>query len=505
MRTNTRALALALSLSAIAGAAQAQVSADISGEGSTEGASVSESSTVEPSASTPVDEGEAHASDPFMKRYRPTHLGFEMGLYAGGMWFNDEHNLQSLAVTSVRGHQRLFTGKEVGLRLGFYPASFLGIEAEGSAVFSETRTTSDKAMIWSLRGHAILQLPLYRLVPFVVGGGGVNAMKTDNSIGDDHDPMFYFGGGLKFAFNQYVSLRVDVRDWLSQKNKLLASTKNGDTVHALQVLGGLSVTFGRTPWSPAPPDMDGDGIPDRDDQCVNEPGPAPTGCPPPPDSDGDGIPDKDDPCPTEAEDGNPPETADGCPNKDLDADGILVPEDLCPNEPGIAPDGCPPKDTDGDGLMDPDDKCPNEPETVNNFEDDDGCPDEVPQKVKKFTGVIKGILFDSGKATIRSSSFPLLDDAVAVLKEYPTLRIRISGHTDSRGKHEKNMQLSWDRANSVKTYLENKGVEGGRVEVRGVGPDEPIADNKNASGRAQNRRIEFELLPQSQQQQPAAQ
>ena len=135
-------------------------------------------------------------------------------------------------------------------------------------------------------------------------------------------------------------------------------------------------------------------------------------------------------------------------------------------------------------------------ETRNNFEDQDGCPDELPVEVKKFTGVIRGIQFASGNAKIRKSSFPLLDDAVSVLKQYSTLRIRISGHTDSRGKLAKNQKLSEDRANAVKDYLVSRGVESSRVETRGVGPDEPIADNKTAAGRTQNRRIEFELLPQ---------
>ena len=146
--------------------------------------------------------------------------------------------------------------------------------------------------------------------------------------------------------------------------------------------------------------------------------------------------------------------------------------------------------------MDPDDRCPKDAETKNNFEDQDGCPDEVPEVVKKFTGVIKGINFDSGKAKIRSSSFPLLDDAVGVLKQYPTLRLRVSGHTDNKGKKAKNQKLSEDRAAAVKEYLVSKGIESTRVETRGVGPDEPIADNKTNAGRTQNRRIEFELLPQ---------
>jgi OOP family OmpA-OmpF porin len=445
-----------------------------------------------------MSEAETHASDSGIRRYRPTHLGAEFGIFGGAMWFPTNHNLESNdVVTNPDLHQKLKLGGELGIRAAFFPASFLGIEAEGGLVFTKTADTNDSAKVWLLRGHGILQLPLGRLVPFFLGGAGMEHIDAAGTLGKDTDPVYYFGGGLKFNFNRRIAIRLDVRDNFRQRNRINNSeVKNGDLLQKLEILGGLSVTLGRTPWSEAPPDEDADGIFDRDDQCPADAGPAPTGCPPPPDADQDGIPDRSDPCPTEAEDGNPPDAKDGCPNKDLDKDGIEIPVDLCPDQPGIAPDGCPPKDTDGDGMMDPDDRCPKDAETKNNFEDQDGCPDEVPDVVKKFTGVIKGINFDTGKAKIRSSSFPLLDDAVGVLKQYPTLRLRVSGHTDNKGKLAKNQKLSEDRAAAVKDYLTSKGIEGSRVETRGVGPDEPIADNKTSAGRTQNRRIEFELLPQ---------
>lgn len=445
-------------------------------------------------------EGEANASDSFMRRYRPTSLAFEAGLFGGVVFFPAEHNLQDLDVVVVNGHDELDTGIEGGLRLAFFPLSFFGAEVEGAMIFSNAKLAGDSATILALRGHGILQLPIARLVPFVLFGGSfLSLSSSDDSLGDDADPAMHFGGGFKFAFNKYLGLRLDVRDTLIQRNKLLPGVENGDLEHEVELLLGLSFTLGRTPWAPKPSDRDNDGTIDREDRCPNEPGPKPDGCPPPPpppDQDGDGFPDANDPCPTESEDNYPPDGNDGCPNKDVDADGIPIPTDLCPEQLGIAPDGCPPKDTDADGVMDPDDKCVAEPETKNNFEDADGCPDELPKEVQKFTGVIKGILFASGKAEIRPASFPLLDDAVQVLQQYPTLKIRISGHTDDKGKHDFNVELSANRAAAVKTYLLSKGIPDDRIQTRGAGPDEPIADNKNAAGRAQNRRIEFELLPQ---------
>ena len=213
-------------------------------------------------------------------------------------------------------------------------------------------------------------------------------------------------------------------------------------------------------------------------------------------ADRDGIPDASDPCPQEAEDGQPPNASDGCPNKDLDRDGILVPEDKCPTEKGIAPDGCPVRDKDADGITDDLDKCPDQPETKNGFEDADGCPDELPTAVAKFAGVIKGIEFDFGKATIRKGSNKLLDEAVKVLTEYKDLRVLITGYTDDVGERQTNLDLSEARANSVKTYLVAKGIDGSRIETHGAGPDDPIADNKTDKGRQQNRRIEFKLITQ---------
>jgi OOP family OmpA-OmpF porin len=160
----------------------------------------------------------------------------------------------------------------------------------------------------------------------------------------------------------------------------------------------------------------------------------------------------------------------------------------------VAPDGCAIKDKDGDGVLDEVDKCPDQPETKNGFQDADGCPDELPKEVAKFAGVIKGIQFDFGKATIRKESNKTLDEAISVLKQYAELRIMISGHTDNVGEAPKNIELSQQRAAAVKEYMVGKGIDTGRIETRGAGPNEPVADNATDKGRQENRRIEFKLL-----------
>jgi outer membrane protein OmpA-like peptidoglycan-associated protein/opacity protein-like surface antigen len=442
-------------------------------------------------------------ADDYWHQFRPTPMALELGIYGGAAFFSKEHNLQNLETIDVApaiGHQRLKTGFDVGVRAGFYPLSWLGAEGELGLIASQTKDTGDRATLWTYRLHAVAQYPAFRLVPFVlVGAGGMNLRSNVGALGKDSDPEFHVGVGVKYAILQSLSARLDFRDNFMQENRANPTIEDGDLVQNFELLLGLSFTLGRTPAeSVAPPrDSDGDGFLDPQDACLAVPGVAPNGCPAPVaapvDTDKDGIVDASDPCPTEAEDGAQPAPADGCPNKDADEDGVLLPDDKCPTEKGVAPDGCV-HDKDADGILDEVDKCPDQPETKNGFEDSDGCPDELPKEVAKFAGVIKGIQFDFGKATIRKESNKVLDDAIKVLKQYGELRIMVSGHTDNVGEAQKNIELSQARAASVKEYMVSKGIDAGRIETRGAGPNEPVADNATDKGRQENRRIEFKLL-----------
>jgi OmpA-OmpF porin, OOP family len=252
-----------------------------------------------------------------------------------------------------------------------------------------------------------------------------------------------------------------------------------------------------------PPDTDHDGIPDSVDKCPTEPEDKDgfedaDGCPDP-DNDKDGIPDKTDKCPNEPEDKDNFEDADGCPDPDNDADGILDNVDKCPNEPedkdGFEDaDGCPDPDNDKDGVLDAADKCPNDPGPADN----DGCPKKYEHIVvtQEKIELKQKIFFDTNKATIQARSFGLLDEIAAVLKSRQTMTVRIEGHTDSRGKHDHNMQLSQSRAESVRQHLVGLGVDMSRMEAKGYGPDQPIETNKTAAGREKNRRVEFFITQQ---------
>ncbi|AKF03273.1 OmpA family protein [Sandaracinus amylolyticus] len=104
--------------------------------------------------------------------------------------------------------------------------------------------------------------------------------------------------------------------------------------------------------------------------------------------------------------------------------------------------------------------------------------------------VLEDVLFESNSATITPDSFPRLDRVVEYLVHRPSARLRISGHTDNLGDPRRNLRLSEQRAQAVRDYLVQHGIDAGRVEAIGVGDAEPVAPNDTEEGRAQNRRIE---------------
>ena len=102
-------------------------------------------------------------------------------------------------------------------------------------------------------------------------------------------------------------------------------------------------------------------------------------------------------------------------------------------------------------------------------------------------------LFETGKAALRATSYPILDQVLDILSRYSDYKLRISGHTDSTGNAESNQALSQNRAKACYDYLVQKGVSPSRMSYIGYGESRPIANNKYASGREQNRRVEFDI------------
>ena len=233
------------------------------------------------------------------------------------------------------------------------------------------------------------------------------------------------------------------------------------------------------PPVPAIKDSDGDGIADDVDKCPTVPGVAKYGGCPVPDTDKDGIDDDHDKCPTVYGVAR----YQGCPIPDTDKDGINDEEDKCPTVYGVARyQGCPVPDTDGDGVNDEEDQCPTEKGTAENH----GCPTLQDYKfdARKVTFV-----FESAKLT--REAMTELDKGAEILKEHPQIKISIEGHTDNTGTAAVNQKLSERRAATVKNYLVKKGISADRITSKGFGETRPIADNKTATGRAANRRVEF--------------
>jgi OmpA-OmpF porin, OOP family len=227
-----------------------------------------------------------------------------------------------------------------------------------------------------------------------------------------------------------------------------------------------------------PPDGDGDGFADANDQCPNLKGSV-NGCP---DTDNDNVADKDDQCPTEKG------TLNGCP--DSDNDGVADKDDKCKDVAGLARyNGCLIPDTDHDGVNDEEDKCPNEAGVTTKG----GCP-EIKEEIKqKIEFASKNILFEYASDVLLKKSFASLNEVAKVLLENPSLKLNIAAHADNAGLPERNMMWSERRAKTVADYFISKGITPDRITYKGYGDTKPIADNKTATGRALNRRVEMNV------------
>jgi outer membrane protein OmpA-like peptidoglycan-associated protein len=106
------------------------------------------------------------------------------------------------------------------------------------------------------------------------------------------------------------------------------------------------------------------------------------------------------------------------------------------------------------------------------------------------------VLFESGKSVMRSEGMKSIDDLAGFLVEYPERNIMIEGFTDTIGAVAFNMELSRNRANSVKSALVNRNISASRIQTIGYGEDFPVATNINEAGRRQNRRIEIIISDQ---------
>ncbi len=388
-----------------------------------------------------------------------------------------------------------------GLRLGFQITDWLAFEVNGGFIPFDGTLAGTSGLAANYSGDFLISPLDGDWSPHLTLGGGIY-QAASGDFGDDADWEIHAGLGIRGMLTRWLALRIEGRYHLTD-------AYTDGFANVIDIVAGVDIfawtgeesgpepdddndgvpnsedSCPETPGSVTAagcPDADGDGIMDAKDKCPNKPGPAETGgCP---DSDGDGLTDDVDQCPETPG----PESEQGCPEapKDADGDGLSDNIDSCPNDPGPeSTGGCP--DSDGDGIADQDDKCPNTPGVAS----EQGC---LPKALKRFTGAIKGIYFNTGSAEIKRKSYNVLNSAAKVLEKFPALRVRIEGHTDSQGSDESNQTLSQARAESVKAYFEGRGLDLARFDAVGYGETKPVADNGTKAGRAKNRRIEFTIV-----------
>lgn len=306
--------------------------------------------------------------------------------------------------------------------------------------------------------------------PFAKAGLGIESFTT-NKAGNDDRLFFDAGVGAKMNFTKNLALKLEAIYMLKP-----SASHAGNADSNLMTLVGLTYSFGAqaqkeeqapvvvveekevvaVAFVPLAVDSDGDGVVDADDKCANTPNNTTvdiTGCPVAQDDDNDGV----------------LNTLDKCPNTPA---GVQVDAQGCKINP----------DMDGDGVLNAQDICPDT--KPNTAVDENGCPATMTLDIK----------FENNSYKIKADSLPNLDKYAAFLKKYPNYSAKIVGYTDSVGAASYNKRLSKKRADEVVKMLEQRGVSSSQLSAEGMGEANPVADNATEAGRAQNRRIEAQLI-----------
>lgn len=462
----------------------------------------------------------------------PRDNTLELGGMLGMFMPSDDHEFFDALETN---HKELENQSlDFGIRIGYLPIRFAGVEIEGDLIPTGT-AGGDDAMLLGFRGHVLAQLPL-QVTPFALAGFGTMGVRsTDGALGRDADFVGHFGLGVKYFLHRNLLIRTDGRLIVGPKEEEIPGRSEATSHFALLFSASYVFDFDGGPPEPTRrvrphPDPDGDGFLANVDECPREAGEPPDGCPREdrdgdgtfdryddcpdepetvnefededgcpdeiPDSDGDGLSDQEDECVESPEDEDGYQDGDGCPDHDNDGDGVTDAEDSCPDEVGPVPNrGCPDTDKDGDGVVDRLDNCPEEPGQAKN----QGCkkPQLVvitPDKLE----IRERVHFRTNSAQVRGRSRELLDNVARVLLAHPEIEeVRVEGHTDDRGPEDENQELSRRRADSVMSYLIEQGVPAERLVAKGFGESDPVESNETRAGRAANRRVELHIAGRS--------
>ncbi|WP_269618903.1 OmpA family protein [Zhongshania sp. BJYM1] len=291
-----------------------------------------------------------------------------------------------------------------------------------------------------------------RLRPYI--GFGLGQANLDFGDGDDDVLIGQLGAGITYYMTPRLAVDAGYRYSMSEDASFeSAATKTEIEYSAQSVMVGLRYNFFDAQYGVK--DADGDGVSDEMDQCPGTPSGVQV----------DSV---------------------GCP-LDGDNDGVADYLDQCPNTPAgaeVNAVGCP-LDGDNDGVVDADDACPDTP--AGQAVMSNGC-------AKDQAVILRGVNFELNSAKLTMNAETILNDVAATLTSSPGFNVELQGHTDSSGSDSYNMNLSQNRAKSVKNYLVGSGVESSRLTATGYGEEQPIASNETSEGRAENRRVELKVL-----------
>ena len=307
--------------------------------------------------------------------------------------------------------QRPQTGPEFGARLGWIAVPMghveLGIEAELGFTASwtgygfESMRSSDFAPVIAYRGSLLLRFAdLAQVKPHVlVGAGGASVVSASPYVSDTSDPQLFYGVGATIELGHDLQLRIDARQgWLP--------TEGGEGP-TYELLLGIGTTYGRAPVHVEP-------IEERQ-------------APPP-----------------------PPVVATVAP--------VATPPPI--EDPPTPTD--PNADSDGDGMPDSKDACPHDAETVNGFEDDDGCPDTVPAPIASALAAASTARFEPHRVRITDAAAAAFAPTLDVLRTHPHLKVDIVSHATP---DDPNGELAKKRADAVRWRFIEQGVPEDRLAI----------------------------------------
>lgn len=186
--------------------------------------------------------GGDRADEKWIKRWAPERNMGEVGLFGGVLIPSRRLELFEADVSRPDQGFKEFkrVAPSVGLRLGYYPLRFFGVEGEAGVM--PTRTEDDRAAtLWGMRLHFVGQLGLWSVTPFVLVGGGLVGVSSDRSVvGNDVDVAMHMGGGVKVHLGRLTHVRLDVRDVVTARRGYKAGVS-----HSAEILLGVGITLGR--------------------------------------------------------------------------------------------------------------------------------------------------------------------------------------------------------------------------------------------------------------------